>query len=178
MPSNKSDMPPLKVVWSDEALMIRGRADVIDGVAARRARVLPDERGRLGEIMRADDPWFERFGQVYFTSTYPGVVKAWHSHKLQTDHFYCVRGAIKLGLYDGRGGSKTHGEVNEIYLSEHLPGLVRIPPGVYHGWMCVSDVESLVVNVTSECYDYAKPDEYRADPHDNDIPYVWTRRDG
>jgi len=178
MPIDKSTMPPLRVVWSDEALLIRGRSGVIDGVAARRARVLPDERGRLGEIMRADDPWFEKFGQTYFTSTYPGVVKAWHYHKIQTDHFYCIRGAVKLGLYDGREDSKTHGEVNEICLSEHLPGLVRIPPGVYHGWMCVSQVESLIVNVTSECYNYAKPDEHRVDPHDNDIPYAWARRDG
>jgi aryl-alcohol dehydrogenase-like predicted oxidoreductase len=59
---------------------------LIDGVRAKRARVLPDERGRLGEIIRADDPWFEKFGQVYFTTTYPGVVKAWHFHRLQTDH--------------------------------------------------------------------------------------------
>jgi dTDP-4-dehydrorhamnose 3,5-epimerase len=178
MGNDKDSLPPLKAVWSDESLTIRGRRGVIEGVRARRARVLPDERGRLGEILRADDPWFEKFGQVYFTTTYPGVVKAWHYHKLQTDHFYCLRGAIKLGLYDGRPDAATHGEVNEIYLSEHLPALVRIPPGVYHGWMCVSDVECIVVNVTTECYDYAKPDEFRAPPHDNDIPYDWTRRDG
>lgn len=171
-------LPPLRVVYRDDALLIRGRARVIDGVAARRAKVLPDERGRLGEIMRADDPWFEKFGQVYFTTTYPGVVKAWHYHKLQTDHFYCLRGTVKLALYDARDGSPTQGEVNEIYLSEYLPGLVRIPPGVYHGWMCVSDVESCVINVTSECYNYADPDEHRAAPHDNDIPYDWTRKDG
>jgi len=175
---DKRSLPPLKVVWSDEALLIRGWKDVIDGVRARRARVLPDERGRLGEIIRADDPWFDKFGQVYFTTTYPGVVKAWHYHKLQTDHFYCVRGAIKLGLYDGRDGSPTSGEVNEVCMSEHLPALVRIPPGVYHGWMCVSDVECIVVNMTTECYDYSNPDEHRAPPHDNDIPYDWTRRDG
>jgi dTDP-4-dehydrorhamnose 3,5-epimerase len=178
MPVDKPMLPPLKVLWSDEGLMIRGRKSVIDGVRARRARVLPDERGRLGEILRADDPWFEKFGQVYFTTTYPGVVKAWHYHKLQTDHFYCVRGAIKLGLYDGRPGSPTSGEVNEIYLGEHLPALVRIPPGVYHGWMCVSDVESIIINIPTECFDHAKPDEYRAPPHDNDIPYDWTRKDG
>lgn len=175
---DKKSLPSLRVVWSDESLLIRGREAVIDGVRARRARVLPDERGRLGEIMRSDDPWFEKFGQVYFTTTFPGVVKAWHFHRLQTDHFYCVRGAIKLGLYDAREDSTTHGEVNEIYLSEHLPGLVRIPPGVYHGWMCVSDVESCVVNMTTECYNYADPDEHRADPHDNDIPYNWARLDG
>ncbi len=178
MGMDKNSLPPLRVVWSDEALLIRGREAVIDGVRARRARVLPDERGRLGEIIRADDPWFEKFGQVYFTTTIPGMVKAWHYHKIQTDHFYCVRGAIKLGLYDGRADSSTQGEVNEIYLSEHLPGLVRIPPGVYHGWMCVSDAECIVVNMTTECYDYKNPDEFRAPPHDNDIPYDWTRRDG
>jgi dTDP-4-dehydrorhamnose 3,5-epimerase len=179
MPSmDKSSLPPLKVVSAQESLLIRGRSAVIEGVKARHARVLPDERGRLGEILRADDPWFEKFGQVYFTTTYPGIVKAWHYHRLQTDHFYCVRGAVKLGLYDARESSTTRGEVNEIYLSEHRPAIVRIPPGVYHGWMCVSDVECIVINVTTECYNHKSPDEFRADPHDNDIPYVWARRDG
>jgi len=178
MGQDKPKSPSLKTVWSEGSLLIRGRETVIEGVAARAARVLPDERGRLGEIMRADDPWFEKFGQVYFTTTFPGVVKAWHYHKKQTDHFYCLRGTVKLGLFDGREDSKTSGEVNEIYLSEHRPALVRIPPGVYHGWMCVSDIESIVVNLTSECYNYADPDEHRADPHENDIPYDWCRRDG
>lgn len=176
--SLKRRTPPLTVVWSEEDLLVRGVRRLIDGVGARRARVLPDERGRLGEIFRADDPWFEKFGQVYFTTTFPGVVKAWHSHTRQTDHFYCLRGTVKLALYDGRSGAATHGEVNEIYLSEHRPALVRIPPGVYHGWMNVCDVETIVVNVTSECYNYAKPDEHRTPPHDNHIPYDWARRDG
>jgi dTDP-4-dehydrorhamnose 3,5-epimerase len=178
MTTDKPEHPPLKVVGSDEALLIRGRNAVISGVRARRARVLPDERGRLGEIMRADDPWFDKFGQVYFTTTYPGVVKAWHYHKLQTDHFYCLKGVVKVALYDGRAHSPTTGEVNEIYLSEHLPGLVEIPPGVYHGWMCVSDVEAYVINVTTECYNYDNPDEHRVPAHTPDIPYVWTRSDG
>jgi dTDP-4-dehydrorhamnose 3,5-epimerase len=177
MPADSSH-PPLKTVFADEGLIIRGHEALITGVAARRARVIPDERGRLGEIFRCDDPWFAKFGQAYFTTTIPGVVKAWHFHKLQTDHFYCLRGTVKLGLYDGRSDSKTKGEVNEVYLSEHLPALVRIPPGVYHGWMCVSDVESMVINVTSECYNHKNPDEFRADPHQNDIPYNWARRDG
>ncbi|MFO0973104.1 MAG: dTDP-4-dehydrorhamnose 3,5-epimerase family protein [Phycisphaerae bacterium] len=175
---DKSALPPLRVVWSDDSLLLRGRNGIIDGVRARLARVLPDERGRLGEIFRADDPWFEKFGQVYFTTTYPGVVKAWHFHRLQTDHFFVVRGCVKLAMYDARENSPTRGEVNEVFLSEHRPALVRIPPGVYHGWMCVSDCECCVINVTSECYNHAQPDEFRADPHANDIPYVWARRDG
>jgi len=168
----------LKTVFNDEGLIVRGSGALIDGVAVRRARVMPDERGRLGEIMRADDPWFEKFGQVYFTTTYPGVVKAWHYHKVQTDHFYVVCGTIKVALYDDRRDSPTHGVVNELYLGEHCPGLVRIPAGVQHGWMCVGQTEAYIVNIVSEPYNYAQPDEYRTDPHENHIPYDWTSKDG
>ncbi|OHB58069.1 MAG: dTDP-4-dehydrorhamnose 3,5-epimerase [Planctomycetes bacterium GWF2_50_10] len=158
--------------------MVRSSGKLIDGVATRRAKVLPDERGRLGEIMRADDPWFEKFGQVYFTTTYPGIVKAWHFHKKQTDHFYVAKGTVKIGLFDARENSPTAGTVNELYLSEHCPGLVRIPPEIQHGWMCVGTDEAYIINIVSEMYDYKSPDEFRTHPHDNNIPYDWTRKDG
>jgi dTDP-4-dehydrorhamnose 3,5-epimerase len=168
----------LKNVFSHEGLIVRGSGALIDGIAVRRAKVIPDERGRLGEIFRADDPWFEKFGQVYFTTTLPGIVKAWHYHKKQTDHFYVIKGMVKIALYDQRGDSKTKGIVNELYLGEHCPGLVRIPPRVLHGWMCVSQTTSYIVNVVSEMYNYDDPDEFRIHPHNNDIPYDWTRKDG
>jgi len=168
----------LKTVFSEDGIIVRGSGALIDGVAVKSAKVIPDERGRLGEIMRADDEWFEKFGQVYFTTTYPGVVKAWHYHKKQTDHFYVVRGIVKVALYDGRKDSQTYGQVNEVYVSEHRPVLVRIPPGVCHGWMCVGETEAYIVNVVSEMYNYEQPDEFRIEPHNNDIPYDWTRRDG
>ena len=169
---------PLKTVLVDDGLIVRSSGGLIAGFGVRRAKVIPDERGRLGEILRADDPWFEKFGQVYFTTTYPGVVKAWHYHRRQTDHFYVIQGAVKVALYDGREDSPTRGTVHELYLGEHCPGLVRIPPGVQHGWMCVGQVEALIVNVVSEPYNYKSPDEFRTHPHENDIPYDWTRRDG
>jgi dTDP-4-dehydrorhamnose 3,5-epimerase len=169
---------PLKTVFVDEGLIIRSSGNLIEGVAVRRAKVISDERGRLGEIMRADDPWFEKFGQVYFTTTYPGVVKAWHYHKKQTDHFYVIKGTVKIALYDERKDSPTHGTVNELYLGEHCPGLIRIPPGVQHGWMCIGQTEAYIVNVVSETYNYSEPDEYRTPAHDNHIPYNWSRKDG
>ena len=169
---------PLKQVFSEEGLIVRGSGALIDGVALRRAKVIADERGRLGEMMRADDPWFEKFGQVYFTTTYPGVVKAWHHHKKQTDHFYVLKGMVKIVLYDERPDPSTHGTVNEICVGEHCPALVRVPPGVLHGWMCVGESEAYIVNVASEVYNYSDPDEFRVDPHDNHIPYDWARRDG
>jgi len=83
-----------------------------------------------------------------------------------------------MALYDGRSGSPTYGEVNQFYLGVHNPLLVQVPAGVYHGWMCVSEEEALVVNIPTEPYDRANPDEQRLDPHDNDIPYDWKRKDG
>lgn len=151
---------------------------MIDGVRVKRLKVIPDERGRLMEILRSDDEAFEKFGQMYLTTAYPGVTKAWHYHKVQTDNFCVVSGMMKVALYDGREGSPTRGEVNEFCIGEHNPCLVAIPAGVFHGFKCIGEREALVVNTPTEVYNYAEPDEFRVDPHDNDIPYDWTGKDG
>jgi dTDP-4-dehydrorhamnose 3,5-epimerase len=151
---------------------------MIHGVVTKELRVIPDERGRLMEILRSDDELFSKFGQVYLTTAYPGVVKGWHYHKRQTDHFVVVKGMIKLVLYDNRDDSPTKGEVNEFFLGEHNPMLVKIPPLVFHGFKCVSQQEAICINVPTEVYNYDQPDEFRVDPHKNDIPYRWERRDG
>jgi dTDP-4-dehydrorhamnose 3,5-epimerase len=151
---------------------------MIDGVIIKKLRVIPDQRGRVMEILRRDDDLFQKFGQVYMTTTYPGVVKAWHKHEKQADHIACVAGMIKMALYDGRPGSPTFKEINEFYLGVHNPLLVKVPAGVYHGWMGVSPEEAVIINVPTETYDREQPDEQRLDPHGNDIPYLWERKDG
>ena len=121
--------------------------DHIDGTWVKPLRVIPDERGMLMEILRSDDDGFTKFGQVYVSTTYPGVVKAWHLHKVQDDNFCCVKGMVKLVLYDGRDGSPSQGRIGEYFIGERNPMLVRVPAGVHHGWKCVSQEESIVVNV-------------------------------
>jgi len=150
----------------------------IDGVRTKVLRVVADERGRLMEMLRSDDPEFTRFGQVYLTAAYPGVVKAWHYHERQTDNFVCVAGMMKLVLYDDREASPTRGTINEFFVGDHNPLLVQIPPLVFHGFKCISEREALVVNVPTEPYDHARPDELRIDAHDPRIPYDWARKDG
>jgi dTDP-4-dehydrorhamnose 3,5-epimerase len=150
---------------------------LIEGTTQRPLRVVPDERGWLMEVLRADDPEFETFGQVYVSATYPGVVKAWHFHKNQVDHFACVSGMVKLVLVDTRDGSPTKGLINEFFLGEQQPMLVRVPNGVYHGWKCISLTPSLVVNVPNKPYNRDEPDEHRLDPHGT-LEYDWTRKDG
>jgi len=151
---------------------------MIDGVKTKKLRVFPDERGRLMEILRADDEIFEKFGQVYLTTAYPGVVKAWHYHKKQRDNFCVVAGMMKVVLYDSRQDSPTKGQVNEFFLGIHNPMVLSIPENVYHGFKCVSDHEAVVINVPTNTYDYLDPDEHRLPPHDKDIPYDWSRKDG
>ena len=149
---------------------------MIEGVKIKKLRVIPDERGRLMEILRADDEFFERFGQVYMTTAYPGVVKGWHYHKIQNDNMTCLKGMMKIVLYDARKDSKTYDEVNEFFVGEHNPILIHIPTYVYHGFKCISENEAIVVNIPTELYNYEKPDEFRVDPFNNDIPYDWERK--
>ena len=162
------------VQYADPAL----RHPQIEGVKTKRLRLIPDERGWLMEILRADEAeLFTKFGQVYLSATCPGVVKAWHYHKRQVDNFACVAGMVKLVLVDTRKDSPTEGAVNEFFLGTHNPTLVQVPNLVYHGWKCISTEVALVVNVTTEPYQYAEPDEFRLAPHGT-LPYDWSCKDG
>jgi dTDP-4-dehydrorhamnose 3,5-epimerase len=151
---------------------------LIDGVKTRKLRLMADERGHLMEMLRNDWEEFERFGQVYVTAVYQGVVKGWHFHKIQTDHFICVHGMAKVVLYDSRPDSPTHGEINEFFIGDRNPTLVKIPPGVMHGFKGISPELTLIVNVPTELYRYDEPDEYRLPAHTDQIPYDWGRKDG
>jgi dTDP-4-dehydrorhamnose 3,5-epimerase len=151
---------------------------MIKDVATKALKVIPDERGFLMEILREDDPLFERFGQAYLTVAYPGVVKGWHYHKVQKDYFTVVKGMAKVVLYDNREGSPTKGEVNEFFLGEKNPTLLVIPPLVVHGIKGIGVEPAYLLNIPTRKYDYANPDEFRIHPHENDIPYDWTRKDG
>jgi dTDP-4-dehydrorhamnose 3,5-epimerase len=150
----------------------------IAGVKVKPLRLVPDERGWLMEILRGDDTAvFTKFGQVYVSATYPGVVKAWHLHRRQVDNFACVAGLVKLVLVDTREDSPTLGAINEFFIGTQNPMLIQVPNLVYHGWKCISVEPALVVNVPTEPYDHAEPDEYRLDPHET-LPYDWSRKDG
>jgi len=157
---------------------VTGPQRTIEGVKVKLLRRIADERGWLMEILRADEPdLFAKFGQVYVSATYPGVVKAWHYHRKQVDNFACVAGMVKLVLIDTRVGSPTEGTINEFFIGDHSPALIQVPNLVYHGWKCISAEPSLVVNVPTEPYDRNEPDEYRLEPHGS-LAYDWSRKDG
>lgn len=146
---------------------------MIQGVTVKDLKLVQDERGWLMEIMRSDWDIFEKFGQVYITTAHPNVVKAWHMHKNQTDFITCVRGQIKLALYDDRKDSETRGELNDFVIGEKNPKIVKVPARVWHGFKAVGGELAGVINVPTELYDHENPDEHRLPPDTDKIPYDW-----
>lgn len=152
--------------------------DLIEGVTIKKLQVIPDQRGYLMEMLRRDWPEFINFGQAYVTAAYPGVIKAWHYHKLQWDHFVCVGGMARVALYDAREKSLTRGEVNVFHMGWLNPMLLKIPPEVYHGFTAAGNETALMINFPTEVYNYREPDEYRLSYNDPSIPYDWEVRHG
>lgn len=151
-------------------------AKEIDGVKIKKLGWVPDERGRLMEIMRCDDDIFGEFGQVYLTTAYPGAVKAWHAHALQDDNLCVLRGMAKIVLCDLREGSPTYKVVNEFFAGEYKPVVIHIPKLVYHGFKGMGECEALILNVPTKPYNPNEPDEIRL-PYDTEqIDYNWERR--
>jgi dTDP-4-dehydrorhamnose 3,5-epimerase len=146
---------------------------MIEGVVTKQLKQIADERGWLIEIMRSDWEQFQKFGQAYITAAYPQVVKAWHMHKKQTDNMACIKGMIKLVLYDGREKSKTKNEINDFAIGERNLLTVKIPPEIWHGFKTISEEYAIMLNVPTELYDYKKPDEHRLPPDTEKIPYDW-----
>jgi dTDP-4-dehydrorhamnose 3,5-epimerase len=146
---------------------------LICDVVTKPLKVVPDDRGFLMEMLRADWPEFRRFGQAYVTACYPGVIKAWHFHKRQWDNFVCVHGMAKVVLHDARDDSPTRGSTNEFHIGALNPLLITIPPFVHHGFTAEGPSLALIINLPTEVYDYSAPDEYRLAYNDPAIPYEW-----
>lgn len=133
----------------------------------------------MTELVRVDDPemMVAPFGQVYATTLYPGVIKAWHLHRHQWDRMTCLVGRVELGLIDGREDSPTYGAQMRMVIGDRNHMLVRVPPGVYHGLKNIGSSEAMIVNVVSTAYNHADPDEVRVAPH-GVLPFDWGRQDG
>ena len=139
-------------------------------------RRIPDERGAVFHMLREDSPVFERFGEIYFSTVYPGVVKGWHIHKRMTLNYAVPCGMVKLVCFDDRDDSPSRGVVQELHVGELNYVLVTIPPLVWNGFKGEGTGPALVANCATLAHD---PDEIdRLDPFENYIPYDWSLRHG
>lgn len=146
---------------------------MIKGVNIKPLTKIPDERGTIFHMIRGDDPEFKKFGEIYFSLIYPGVIKGWHLHTKMTLNYAVIQGIIKLVLYDDRKNSPTRGELIEIFTGEDNYALITIPPGVWNGYKCIGTKTAIVANCADFPHD---PEEIkRMDPLDKTlIKYDWN----
>ena len=143
----------------------------IEGVKVKPLKQILDERGKIMHMLRSDEAEFEVFGEIYFSTVYPGTVKGWHLHQQMVLNYAVVQGVIKLVLYDERKTSSTYKELMELFVGEGNYVLVIVPPGVWNGFKGVGTKEAVVANCATIPHD---PQEIiRMDPFNNHIPYTW-----
>jgi len=147
---------------------------MINGVQVIPLKRIPDERGTIMHMLRATDPHFQQFGEIYFSTIYKDVIKGWHLHREMTLNYSCVHGRIKLVLFDDREQSSTRGELMEIFLGPDNYSLVIIPPEVWNGFKGMLDPVSIMANCCTHAHDPSRSS--RLDPFDNHIPYNWNVR--
>ncbi|MGB0681387.1 MAG: dTDP-4-dehydrorhamnose 3,5-epimerase family protein [Magnetovibrionaceae bacterium] len=149
---------------------------MIDGVVITPLNQFADERGKVMHMLRSDADHFESFGEIYFSTVFPGAIKGWHVHKRMTLNYAVPVGRIKFVLFDDRADSPTKGEIQEIFLGPDSYKLVTVPPLVWNGFKGYGTDMALVANCASIPHD---PDEIeRKDPFDPSIPYDWSLRHG
>jgi dTDP-4-dehydrorhamnose 3,5-epimerase len=175
------------VVGSAELLAKRSAVDEqgesrqqsVEGVHFRPTRPVPHEDGFLTEVARAS--WEilaeQPVTQVHLTTTFPERIRAWGLHQISIDRLYVVAGLVKIVVFDGRADSPTQGHLTELVVSERNPGLLIIPPNLYHGWKNIGTTEAIIINMPTEMYNYEDPDALDL-PWDSEaarrlIPYTW-----
>ncbi len=145
---------------------------MIDGVEIKQLTTHNDERGFFREILRSSDPILaEGFAQWSHTMSHTGVAKAWHVHHRQVDWWYVAGGTIKTALYDTRPDSPTYGQLQELLMGDgHPPIVLKIPPGVAHGYRVLQGPAHIFYVVSRE---YDSSDEGRIPHDDPTIGYDW-----
>ena len=150
------------------------RPTSIDGVNVIPLQRLPDERGTVMHMLRADDPHFLQFGEIYFSTVYKNAVKGWHRHREMTLNYACPFGRVKLALYDERENTATRGALMQLFLGPDDYCLVQIPPGVWNGFKGMTDPCAVVANCSTHPHDPHARRTERLDPFHNHIPYDWA----
>jgi len=148
---------------------------LIEGIELKQLKKNVDERGYLCELLRRDWSICKDFAMMYFSVTFPGVVRGWHRHQRtrQQDCMCVLQGTAKIVVYDDREGSPTRGLINEFVIGQDNPTLVKLPGECWHGFKALGVKPVLLINFPSKLYDYEKPDEERLPPDTDKIPYDW-----
>ena len=142
---------------------------MIEDVKITPLRKIADERGAIFHMLREDSPVFERFGEIYFSQAYPGVIKGWHEHTAQTQNYAVIQGMIKLVLFDNRKNAATYGKLVELFIGDLNYQLVTIPVGIINGYKCIGTQSCLVANCST--IPHQEGEMIRYAPDSDKVPY-------
>ena len=125
---------------------------MIEDVIVKKLKKNEDKRGWLAEIYRSDEMDYQPV-MSYVSVTKPGVIRGPHEHIKQSDCFIFVGpGSYEIHLWDRREKSKTKGEYIKLEVGEDNPCLVLVPPGIVHGYKCVSKIPGYCINLPDKLY--------------------------
>ena len=139
----------------------------VDAATVSVPRLADDDRARRAcDVLGfTGDEKVKMEGDVNITWAYPGRLVAWHRHRLQTDHWFVIKGYLKVGLLDDEG---TH---RWVYLGENDRRVLSIPPGIWHGYMVLGEDEAILMYYITSKYDQANPDEERLSVDDAGVDW-------
>ena len=75
---------------------------MIEGVKITNLKKIDDDRGSVLTMLRSDSKVFKSFGEIYFSNILKKSIKAWHLHKKAILNYACIKGEVKLVLFDDR----------------------------------------------------------------------------
>ena len=132
---------------------------MLEGIRIKQLQRRFDQRGSFTEIIREDwkDLLDEKLLQANLSITFPGFIRAWHSHRFgQNDYFIALSGVIKICAYD----DKTK-ELSEIISTGQNLQIVRILGKYWHGFKALGNEQAGLLYFVNKLYDYEEPDEER-----------------
>jgi len=131
---------------------------MIKDVIIKKLHKNTDQRGWLAEYWRSDETDYKPV-MSYVSVTKPGIIRGPHEHKEQSDCFvFLGPGNFELHLWDNRNGrrglptSPTNREYIKLEVGEDNPCLVIVPPGIVHGYKCISQIPAYSINLADKLY--------------------------
>ncbi|HZL57214.1 MAG TPA: dTDP-4-dehydrorhamnose 3,5-epimerase family protein [Bryobacteraceae bacterium] len=150
-------------------------AKLIAGVKCQPFALWPDDRGYFLEVQRTGQGLAKDFPkdstQISAALNYPGIIKAFHFHRHQTDCWTPAAGLFQVVLIDLRPESPSFGWRNTIYVGHLRPWQILIPPGIAHGYKVIGTAPSVLIYATDRFYNPA--DEGRIPHNDSALNYDW-----
>lgn len=146
----------------------------IEGVTITKLKKISDHRGSVLPMLRSDSEVFQSFGEIYFSTIFNSSIKAWHLHKKAVLNYACIKGKVKLILFDDRKKSSSFGKFNEFILSPNDYFLITIPPFIWNGFKGLDDPESIIANCINLPHD--ENEMIRKDHDDKYFKYDWIKK--